>query len=456
MKPLLKRNPNNVKYLPLSPKDKSEMLEFIGASSIDELFTSIPQALRFNQELDIPSARSELEIREHFKGLAQKNTHFASRFLGGGSYYHFCPVVVDALSQRQEFLTSYTPYQPEISQGTLQYLFEFQTMMTTLTGLDVSNASMYDGATSTAEAVLMASRLKRKRNRVLISKALHPNYIRVVATYLSNLDLEIDLVGCRGYLTDQDELQHKLDDQVACVILGYPNFFGAVEPLDSLTSMIQPSGAMTIAVTMEALSLALLKSPGACGADLSVGEAHSFGNPTQLGGPNLGFFTCRDSDKRQMPGRICGQTVDRNGTRCFVLTLNAREQHIRRAKATSNICSNEGLCALRATIYLSLMGKYGLRDLAYQNHAKARYLHERLSSNPQLRVSTEPHFNEFVVELPRSAASVVVALANRGIQAGLDLGRFDAQRQNQLLVTVTELNSRAQLDGYAQRLEEVL
>ncbi|MCB1043367.1 MAG: aminomethyl-transferring glycine dehydrogenase subunit GcvPA [Acidobacteria bacterium] len=445
-----------MKYLPLSPKDKSEMLEFIGVSNIDDLFTSIPKSLRFDDALHVPKAKSEMEIRAHFEELAQQNTSFRARFMGGGAYAHFWPVVVDTLSQRQEFLTSYTPYQPEISQGTLQYLFEFQTMMCVLTGLDVSNASMYDGATATAEAVLMASRLKRKRSRVLVSEGVHPYYRQVVATYLSNLDLTLETIPCLGHLTDLNALETSLGNDVCAVVVGYPNFFGAVEPLQKIAEMTRAQGAMTAAVTMEALSLALLKSPGSQGADLSVGEAQSFGNPTNFGGPHLGFFTCRDDDKRQMPGRICGQTVDRNGVRAYVLTLNAREQHIRRAKATSNICSNEGLCALRATIYLTAMGKYGLRELAVQNHAKAMFLKRQLGNINGIFVTEDPIFNEFTIKLDRPASAVLDALEKRGIQGGVDLGRFDSTRDNEMLIAVTELNTRAQLDAYCQAMEAVL
>ncbi len=445
-----------MKYLPLSPKDKTEMLEFVGAKTIDDLFASIPSDLKFRGSLNVPSAYSEMEIREHFENLAGKNKLLAARFLGAGVYAHFYPVIVDALSQRQEFLTSYTPYQPEISQGTLQYLFEFQTMITTLTGLDVSNASMYDGATAAAEAVLMASRLRKRRPRVLLSRALHPNYIKVIETYLSNLELHIQMVGQADGVTNVSELKENLDNDVCAFVVGYPNFNGIVEPLEQISEAVRASGAMTIAVTTEALSLALLKSPGSCNADLSVGEAQSFGNAPQYGGPHLGFFTCLDADKRQMPGRICGQTVDRQGKRAFVLTLNAREQHIRRAKATSNICSNEGLCALRATIYLSAMGKVGLRKLAIANHSKAVYLHKCLGAIDGVTVTNAAFFNEFVVRLPRPAKSVLKGMAEHGVQAGVDLGRFDERRDHEILVAVTELNTRKQLDAYVTALEGLL
>lgn len=445
-----------MKYLPLSHKDKSEMLDFLGVEDVDALFSSIPQALRLTGELDVPDGQSELEVRRYFEGLSEANRAFSSSFLGAGVYAHFCPVIVDSLSARQEFLTSYTPYQPEISQGTLQYLFEFQTMMTDLTGLDVSNASMYDGATATAEAILMASRLQRRRRRVLLSDGVHPHYRKVVASYLANLDIEVEALPLTHDRTEFATLKTRLDSDVIAVVVGYPNFFGVVEPLADVCQAAGEAGALVITATAEALSLGLLASPGSLGAHIAVGDAHSFGIPPQFGGPHLGFFCCRDQDKRQMPGRVVGQTVDRQSRRCFVLTLSTREQHIRRAKATSNICSNQGLCALRATIFLATLGKHGLREMARQNHAKAEYLKARLGELGGVRVANGPHFNEFVVTLPHSAKQTVAALSAQGIQAGLDVGRFDAAREHDLLIAVTECHTKTELDQFTHLLEQAL
>lgn len=445
-----------MKYLPLSPKDKAEMLEFLGAKEMDDLFTSIPPALRFHGDLAVPEAMSELEVNQFFRALSQENRSHRLRFLGGGVYEHFIPAAVNHLSSRQEFLTSYTPYQPEVSQGTLQAIFEFQTFLTYLTGLDVSNASMYDGATASAEAVLMALRLQKRRSRVLLSSALHPGHRAVLKTYLSHLDVELEWLPLEGESTSLGALKERLDDDVAAVLVGYPNFLGVLEPLSEMASMTASAGALLISTTTEALSLGLIRPPGECGVDIAVGEAQSLGNAPNFGGPHVGFFTCKDKLKRQMPGRICGQTMDRNGNRCFVLTMAAREQHIRRAKATSNICSNQGLCSLRAAIYMSLMGKAGLRQLALQNHSKAEYLKGNLEEIAGVKVGEGPHFNEFTLRLPCPARSVVDALRPKGILPGLDLGRVDPQYPNVLLIAVTELNTKRDMDELSLELEKAL
>jgi len=432
------------------------MLEFIGAASLDDLFTSIPEELRFDGSWKLPSALSEMELHEHFQDLAAANRSYSARFLGAGIYDHFIPSVVDSLSSRQEFLTSYTPYQPEISQGTLQALFEFQTLFCMLTGMEVANASMYDGASAMAEAILMAVRLQKDRNLVLVSEGIHPLYLEVARTYFSNLDLRCELLPLQGNHTDPAVLAAHLNDQVAAVVLGYPNFFGRVENLPALVPLIQGAGAQVITVTSEALSLALLASPGSLAVDIAVGEAQSFGLPPMFGGPLLGFFACREQHRRQLPGRICGMTKDRNGRRCFVLTLNTREQHIRRAKATSNICSNQGLCALRATIYLSCLGRRGLRQLALLNHSRCEYLKARLAALPGVALENGPHFNEFVLRLQRPAAGVLERLEQRGILAGLDLGRFFPDRADCLLLAVTERNGKEQLQQLVEGMEQAL
>ena len=446
-----------MKYLPLSTKDRAEMLKQVGASSLDDLFVSIPEHLRLKQELSLPESKSEMEILDYFNHLASQNKLYKTSFLGGGAYNHFCPTIVNHLCLRQEFFTAYTPYQPEVSQGTLQALFEFQTLISNLTGMEVSNASMYDGATATAEAVLMATRIQKKRNRLLVTSCLHPHYLQVLETYLGNLGIELERIASKNNSMDLDALERAMGQDVIAVVSGYPNFFGVIEPLKKISTIAHAHNALAISVTQEALSLAVLKSPGDCGVDIAVGEAQSLGVPLQFGGPYCGFFTCLDTYKRQMPGKICGQTLDTQGRRAFVLTLSAREQHIRRAKATSNICSNQGLMALRVTIYLSTMGKHGLRHLAIQNHSKAEYLKARLSGLPGIRIQADAAtFNEFIVELPHQASEVCKKLEQKDIQAGLDLGSYYPDRENQLLVNVTERHSRQEIERFAAALEGVL
>ncbi|PIE02573.1 MAG: aminomethyl-transferring glycine dehydrogenase [Acidobacteria bacterium] len=446
-----------MKYLPLSAKDRAEMLQEVGARSLDDLFVSIPEHLRLKEELDLPAAKSEMEVLNYFSERMSENQPFRVSFLGAGAYRHFCPSVVDALASRQEFLTAYTPYQPEVSQGTLQALFEFQTLIADIMGMDVSNASVYDGATGTAEAVLMALRIQKKRKKVLVSDGLHPHYRDVLNTYVESLDLDMETVPLRNNATDLEALKQMLDKETVAVLCGYPNFLGQVEPLCEIVSLAQEHKALVISVTMEALSLALLKPPGEFGVDIAVGEAQSFGIPLQFGGPYCGIFTCKDKYKRQMPGRLCGQTLDSEGKRAFVLTLNAREQHIRRAKATSNICTNQGLMTLRVAIYLELMGQKGIRELAEQNHAKAEFLKRGLAKLPGVTIDlSQPTFNEFTVELPVPASQVVDHMLTRGIQAGLDLGRFFVDRENELLVNVTECHTRGMMEEFVGEMEAVL
>jgi glycine dehydrogenase subunit 1 len=446
-----------VKYLPLSPKDRAEMLDIVGVESLDDLFVSIPEHLRLKEELNIPAPKSEMEILQYFSRLAGQNTTFNISFLGGGAYDHYCPSVVDHLCSRQEFFTAYTPYQPEVSQGTLQALFEFQTMISELSGLDVANASVYDGATGMAEAVLMATRIQRKKKRLLVSSGIHPFYLEVLKTYISNLPVDLVLIPNRDNVLDLNALDVLLGNDVIAVVAGYPNFFGFIEPLELIAEKAHACKALVISVTQEALSLALLKSPGDCQVDIAVGEAQSFGIPLQFGGPYCGFFTCKDKYKRQIPGRLCGQTLDSDGKRAFVLTLSAREQHIRRAKATSNICTNQGLMALRVAIYLSTLGKDGLRELAIQNHSKAEYLKTKLSGLKGVSIHAGGKtFNEFIIELPESASLIIDRLRSFSIEPGLDLGRFFPDRAKQLLINVTEVHSRADMDTFAAKLKEVL
>jgi glycine dehydrogenase subunit 1 len=445
-------------YLSLSDRDKAEMLARVGAASTGDLFGCIPEAIRFKGLLDLPAAQSELELVRTIDAVGGKNSygrHLA--FLGAGAYDHFIPTVVDYLSSRGEFVSPYTPYQPEVSQGTLQLIFEFQTLICQLTGLDISNDSLYDGSTGAAEAVLMAHRVT-SRNKVLLARSLHPQYREVVRTYIKNLGIEAVEVGFGpdGRI-DKAELGRGLDDQTAAVICQSPNFFGVVEDVQSLSEAAHAVKALSVAVVAEALSLALLEAPGKLGADIVTGEAQSFGLPVSFGGPYLGFMACKKDFLRQMPGRITGQTVDTEGRRGFVLTLSTREQHIRRERATSNICSNQALCALRATIFLETLGKQGLRELAWQNAQKTAYAADKLAAIPGVkRKFTGPVFNEFAVELPKPWAAVDAALRAKGLVGGYGLGAEYPGIGNAALVCVTEMRTKDEIDRLARTLQEVL
>ena len=445
-------------YLSLSDRDKAEMLARVGAASTGDLFGCIPEAIRFKGLLDLPAAQSELELVRTIDAVGGKNSygrHLA--FLGAGAYDHFIPTVVDYLSSRGEFVSPYTPYQPEVSQGTLQLIFEFQTLICQLTGLDISNDSLYDGSTGAAEAVLMAHRVT-SRNKVLLARSLHPQYREVVRTYIKNLGIEAVEVGFGpdGRI-DKAELGRGLDDQTAAVICQSPNFFGVVEDVQSLSEAAHAVKALSVAVVAEALSLALLEAPGKLGADIVTGEAQSFGLPVSFGGPYLGFMACKKDFLRQMPGRITGQTVDTEGRRGFVLTLSTREQHIRRERATSNICSNQALCALRATIFLETLGKQGLRELAWQNAQKTAYAADKLAAIPGVkRKFTGPVFNEFAVELPKPWQAVDAALRAKGLVGGYGLGAEYPGIGNAALVCVTEMRTKDEIDRLARTLQEVL
>jgi glycine dehydrogenase subunit 1 len=439
-----------MRYIPHTEDDVRGMLAAIGAPDVDALFACVPEKLRLRGALALPAAGSEQEVLAELEELAARNDHAGERawFLGAGTYAHFVPSAVDALASRGEFTTSYTPYQAEISQGTLQAIFEWQTMMAGLTGLDVSNASLYDGASATAEAALMALRVTRRR-KVAVSAALHPHYRRVLDTYLGALDVErVEIPRTPAGAT----APWAADAETACVIVQQPNFLGAVEDLGAAAEAARAAGALLVSVTCEALSLALLRPPGACGADIACGEAQSFGVPMGFGGPHLGFLCTRSRHVRQMPGRLVGATEDARGRRGFVLTLSTREQHIRRERATSNICTNQGLCLLMATIYLALLGRRGLRRLAEINLAKAAYARGRLAAAGARPLLEAPHFNEFVVA-PRGGAAAALARAREaGIVAGLDLAAFAPELGPALLVCATELASRAQIDRLAEAL----
>ncbi len=445
-------------YLSLSDKDKQEMLARTGVGSVDELFCCIPEAVRLKRLLHLPPAQSELELVRTVDAIGRKNAGVGLlSFLGGGAYDHFIPTVVDYLSARGEFVSPYTPYQPEVSQGTLQIIFEFQTLICQLTGLDIANASLYDGSTGAAEAVLMAQRVTG-RNKVVLAGSLHPQYREVVRTYIKNLGIEAVEVGFGpdGRI-DRTALGRLVDDKTAAVVYQSPNFFGVIEEVQALSDAAHAAKAMSVAIVAEALSLGLLEAPGRLGADVVAGEAQSLGLPLSFGGPYLGFMACKKEFLRQMPGRIAGQTVDKEGRRGFVLTLSTREQHIRRERATSNICSNQALCALRATIFMETLGKQGLREMAWQNAQKAAYAADRLGAVPGVKKRfSGPVFNEFVVDLPKPWAAVDAGLREKGLLGGFGLGSAYPGLENAVLVAVTELRTKDEIDRLARALQEVL
>jgi glycine dehydrogenase subunit 1 len=441
-----------LRYHPHTPEDVRAMLDAVGAKSLDDLFRSIPEPLRLRRPLEVPPALDEIALLAELRRLAARNEVSHPPFAGAGCYPHHVPPAVDQLLLRGEFFTAYTPYQPEVSQGTLQALFEWQTFVCLLTGMDVSNASMYDGATATAEAALMATRLTGRR-KIVVSAAVHPEYRKVLATYLRSTHDGIETVpfGADGR-TDLGALEKAVGADTACIIAGWPNFLGVVEPLPEIAAMARRAGALTVTATAEGVALGLLESPGALGADVAVGSFQSFGNPMSFGGPAPGFFATRESGLRQMPGRICGATVDKQGRRGFVLTLSTREQHIRREKATSNICTNSGLAALAATIHLSLLGKAGLSHLARLNHARARMLRDAMARAGVGTVFSGPVFNEQVFDVG-DAEAVVARLAKKGIVAGAPLARWypdHPRAKGALLCVATELHSEELIDLFAR------
>ncbi len=448
-----------MRYIPNSPEERDEMLNIVGLDSANELFRSIPEDIQLNRALEVTEPLSEIEVISEMERLAEKNT--ASRkpsFLGAGAYSHYSPTIVDHLIQRSEFLTSYTPYQPEMTQGTLQYIFEFQTLVCQLTGMEVANASMYDGSTAMAEAFLMAQRVTRKA-KVFIADTVHPEYLAVAKTYTQHGELKIETVAFdkeSGRISADD--LNVLDDKTAALVVQSPNFFGCIEELQSLAERAHAVGALFIVVVTEAISLGLLKTPGECGADIVVAEGQSFGVPLSYGGPYVGLFACKEKYVRNMPGRLAGIAYDKNGNRGFVLTLATREQHIRREKATSNICTNQGLIALAATIYMETMGKKGLQEVALQNAQKAAYASRHISEIEGFSLPfSAPKFNEFVVRSPKNAAELLEKLrAEKGIVGGLSLSRYYVDNPNDFLVCVTELNTKEQIDDLILSLEASL
>ena len=443
-----------MRYIPNSPEEREEMLATVGLKSAEELFRSIPADIHLNRPLKITDPLAESEVIAEMEAMATKNTGATKpSFLGGGVYSHYSPTIVDHLIQRSEFFTSYTPYQPEISQGTLQYIFEFQTLICQLTGMEVANASMYDGSTAMAEAYLMAQRVTR-RDKIVVARGVHSEYRAVARTYAQHGDTEIVEIGVdekTGRVTGLEAL----DDKTAALVVQSPNFFGCIEDLNSLADAVHAVGALFVVVVTEAISFGLLKSPGSCGADIVVGEGQSFGIPMSFGGPHVGLFATQEKFVRQMPGRLAGVAYDKEGRRGFVLTLSTREQHIRREKATSNICTNQGLIALAATIYMEAMGKKGLQEVAVQNAQKAAYAAKQIAAvdGYSLRFSS-PHFNEFVVRGPRPATEVLEALRSEsGVLGGIPLSKYYSGHDNDFLVCATEMNTKDQIDRLVSGLK---
>lgn len=447
-----------MRYLPLTDDDRRAMLSAIGVASVDELFRDVPAAARLAAPVDLPRHAGELEVERRLGAMARKNLSPSDVpcFLGAGSYRHHVPATVDHLIQRGEFLTAYTPYQPEVSQGTLQYLFEFQTQVALITGMDVANASMYDGATACVESVIMACRATR-RNRIVVSGGLHPHYRDVIRTYAGFLGLSADLR--QPDWQGGEVLASAIDGETACVAVQNPDFFGRVHDLTALAEACQAKGALLVVAVTEPVSLGLLRSPGEMGADIVAAEGQGIGGAPSFGGPTVGLLAARQKFVRQLPGRLVGETVDADGKRGYVLTLSTREQHIRREKATSNICTNSGLCALAFTIHLSLLGERGFRKLAEANHATAVALADKLDGLAGVVLLNKTFFNEFTVRLSKPAAAVVEALADRGVLGGVPVSRFYPDHDdvaNLLIVAASELNTPSDADALAGALKEVL
>ncbi|MEQ1921888.1 MAG: aminomethyl-transferring glycine dehydrogenase subunit GcvPA [Pyrinomonadaceae bacterium] len=442
-----------MRYIPNSPEEREEMLAVVGLKNAEELFRSIPKEVQLGRPLNVTDPLAESEVIAAMETMAAKNTATTKpSFLGAGVYSHFSPTVVDHLIQRSEFFTSYTPYQPEIAQGTLQYIFEFQTLVCQLTGMEVANASMYDGSTAMAEAYLMAQRVTR-RDKIVVANSVHPEYREVARTYTQHGDADIVTVNFdegTGRISDLSAL----DDQTAALVVQSPNFFGCVEDLTALAEAAHAVGALLVVVVTEAISFGLLKSPGECGADIVVGEGQSWGVPMSFGGPHVGLFATQEKFVRQMPGRLCGVAFDKNGNRGFVLTLSTREQHIRREKATSNICTNQGLIALAATIYMETMGKKGLQEVAEQNAQKAAYAKQQIAAINGYEIAfSSPTFNEFVVRCPCPASGILEKLRTAdGIIGGLALSKYYDGHDNDFLVCVTETSSREQINSLVSSL----
>ena len=446
-----------MRYLPLTPDDRSAMLAAIGAKSIDDLFVDVPAAARRDGFVDLPRVAGELEVERALGAMAAKNASAGSVpfFCGAGAYKHHVPATVDHVIQRSEFLTSYTPYQPEIAQGTLQYLYEFQTQVANLTGMEVANASLYDGSTAMAEGVLMATRVTR-RNKAVISGGVHPHYVAATETVVHAVGVETEVLPAA--IDAEADVIARIGPDTACVVVQTPNVFGTATDVTKIAEAAHAAGALLIVVVTEAVSMGLLKSPGEMGADIVAAEGQSIGNALNYGGPYVGLFACRQSLIRQMPGRLCGETVDADGERGFVLTLSTREQHIRRDKATSNICTNSGLCCLAFSVHMSLLGETGLRKLALLNHEKALATRDALAAIPGVEVLTPRFFNEFAVRLPGSAAGVVEQLAQSQVLAGVPYSRLapEAGMDDVMLVAATETTTDDDIKALVGALTAVL
>lgn len=446
------------RYLPQTDQDKREMMETLGIKSIEELFSDIPAEVRLNQGLQVGEALSEPDLIAYFQGLANKNANFSTHvsFLGAGVYQHYAPSVVNHMLLRGEFFTAYTPYQPEISQGELQAIFEFQTMVCELTGMEVANSSMYDGATSLAEAAMMAAGHTNK-NRVVVSTTVHPESRQVLATYAKGQDVAIQETGFTAEgLTDLAQLEAAITEDTGAVIVQYPNFFGNVEDLKAIEQIVHAKGALLI-VSSNPVALGVLEAPGKLGADIVVGDMQPFGIPASFGGPHCGYFATTSKLMRKMPGRIVGQTKDEEGKRGFVLTLQAREQHIRREKATSNICSNQALLALAASITLSSLGKNGVQEMAMMNLQKSHFAKQALGQAKGVEaVFNAPFFNEFVIKLSKPVKEVNQALLAAGIIGGYDVGEAYPELAGHMLVAVTELRTKQEIETFVHELEAIL
>lgn len=447
-----------MRYLPLTDQDRREMLDAIGVESVADLYKDVPAAAWHPEAIDLPPHQGELEIERHLGALAARNTPCGAvpSFLGAGNYRHHVPAAMDYLIQRGEFLTAYTPYQPEVSQGTLQTLFEFQTQVALMLGMEVANASMYDGATACAEAAAMACRVT-KRKKVLISGNVHPQFAATTETFLKYTDIEVEILAPDPLGTE--DLIGRVGKDLACVIVQTPGFFGHLRDYGALADALHEAGALMVGALTEPVSLGLVTPPGEMGADIVVAEGQSLAGPLNFGGPGVGLFATRSKYIRQMPGRLCGETVDADGKRGYVLTLSTREQHIRREKATSNICTNSGLIALAFSIHMTLLGEAGFTKLAELNHATAVQTAERLEKIDGVTVLPPAFFNEFAVTLPKPAAAVAEALAAKGILAGVPASRFYPtypELENVLLVAATETNTAADMDALAEGLKEVL
>lgn len=434
------------RYVPYTDEEKQAMLEAVGISSVEELYADVPEEARM-KELDIPEGLSELEAAQHMADTAAKNTVFRSIFRGAGSYDHYIPAIVKSVTSKEEFVTAYTPYQAEISQGVLQSIFEYQTQICELTGMDVSNASVYDGATAAAEAVFMCQ--DRKKHGVILPETADPQVIEVVKTYCESRDVEVTVIPAKDCAADIDALRAALTDSSACVFIQSPNYYGVIEDMSAIVEAAHAAGAKVI-MSCNPVSLGLLKTPGEYGADIAVGEGQPLGLPMAFGGPYLGFMACRHDMMRKLPGRIVGQTTDHDGNRCFVLTLQAREQHIRREKASSNICSNEALCAMTASVCLAAMGSAGMKKLAETCASHAHYAAEKISEIPGFELrSGRQFFHEFLTECPVDADRLCASLEKRGILPGLPV-------DGGILWCCTEKNSRSQIDDLTQAIKEII